>query len=615
MSTFMSMLRNAQSLVYASVLLMLGLLAFEVVRTLQHEYRSEVAVILSASDRTVQKLGARTTEVFDRVNQATLLVKYLTDIESLPPLVSLRDAGVISNELVQFMYVANEQGFVFDTTAGLSAANVADEDFFKLHKRDAGLDVSIAPVWTNPVNGAPGIPVTRRLGAGSAFEGLVTATVNPAALSVAYAKSEAQGTAVGVLGADGVFRSRSVDGKLSFGERSDPLRVMQRAAEVRKTGLPFPSPIDGVLRFVSAVKVDKYPLYAVVAVDATNALAAYRHTRQQVLTWAIGVAAGILLFGGIVLAQVKKLDASRRRTRQAEAAFRATLEGSLDAVAILAAKRDAAGVLRDLTVTDCNTFAASLVQLEREQVLGKRLLELAPSMAAFLKRFERVIKSQKTLQAQVPATEPHLVGRWLHHQIVPLEDGVALITRDVTERRLAEQALDAAARCDALTRLSNRRHFEEILAMARARALRSGEAMALMYIDLDGFKNVNDTMGHAAGDAVLIEVARRLKQTVRDTDAVCRLGGDEFVVLAERAGTAQDVSDMCTRLVIALKAPHVIAGRLAAATSSIGAAIFRASETPEALCQRADAAMYRAKTSGKSKYVLAEVVPEHASAL
>ena len=73
--------------------------------------------------------------------------------------------------------------------------------------------------------------------------------------------------------------------------------------------------------------------------------------------------------------------------------------------------------------------------------------------------------------------------------------------------------------------------------MARARALRSGEAMALMYIDLDGFKNVNDTMGHAAGDAVLIEVARRLKQTVRDTDAVCRLGGDEFVVLAERAGT------------------------------------------------------------------------------
>ena len=72
---------------------------------------------------------------------------------------------------------------------------------------------------------------------------------------------------------------------------------------------------------------------------------------------------------------------------------------------------------------------------------------------------------------------------------------------------------------------------------------------------------------------------------------------------------------MCTRLVIALKAPHVIAGRLAAATSSIGAAIFRASETPEALCQRADAAMYRAKTSGKSKYVLADVVPEHASAL
>lgn len=601
-------LRNAQSLVYLSVLLMLGLLALEVVRTLRQEYRNEVGLILAASDRTVQKLGARTTEVFDRVNQATLLVKFLTDKRALPPLLQLRDAGVISDELVQFVYVADRLGFIIDTTAGLSAANVADEDFFKLHKRQADLDVAIAPVWTNPINGALGIPVTRRLGTGGNFGGMVAATVNPAALSVAYAMAEGKGTAVGVLGADGVFRSRTVDGKLSFGERADPLRVVDRAAEVRKTGLPMRSPIDGVSRFVSAVKVDKYPLYAVVAVNADTALAGYRQTRQQVLIWAAAVATGIVLCGGVVLAQVKRLDTSRRRTRKAEAAFRATLEGSLDAVTILAAQRDAAGVLCDLTVTDCNTLAASLVQLDRQQLLGRRLRDLAPSMDPFLRHFDRVIQSQKSAQAQLPATEPHLVGRWLHHQLVPLEDGVALITRDVTEQRLAEAALDSAARCDGLTKLSNRRHFEEILDGARARALRSGEAMALMYIDLDGFKTINDTMGHAAGDAVLIEVARRLKQVVRETDAVCRLGGDEFVVLAERAGSLHDIRDLCARLVVALKAPHDIAGRLATSTPSIGAAIFDASETPDALCRRADAAMYSAKTSGKSKYVMADAV-------
>lgn len=601
----LSKLRSAQSVVLVGMLLMFGVLVFEVARMLRHEYRNEVAVILSAGDRTAQKLGARTTEVFDRVNQATLLVTYLSQKGTLPPLLSLREAGVIADDLVQFVYVADQQGFVIDTTAGLSAANVADEDFFKLHKREADLDVAIAPVWTNPISGAPGIPVTRRLGAGSAFGGLVAATVNPAALSVAYARTEAQGTAIGVLGMDGVFRSRTVDGRLSVGDRADPARLMERAAEVRRTGLPTRSPIDGVSRFLSAVKVDKYPLYAVVAVDAEAAMEGYRETRQQVLTWATVVAAGILLFGGITLAQVKRLDASRQRTRQAQAAFRATMEGSLDAVTILAAHRDAAGVLLDLTVTDCNTLGASLLQLEREQVLGRHLFDLAPSMAGLLPQFEQVIQARQSLQTQVPATEPHLAGRWLHHQWVPLDDGVALITRDVTETRLAEQKLADAARCDALTQLANRRHFEEILELARARALRSGETMALIYIDLDGFKGINDTFGHAAGDAVLIEVGRRLKGVVRETDTVCRLGGDEFVVLAERAGSESDVCDLCARVVQALMAPHLVAGRGVTATPSVGAAVLAAPETPQALCQRADAAMYQAKTSGKCKYVFA----------
>jgi GGDEF domain-containing protein len=546
-------LRNAQGLVLASVLLALGILAFEAVRTLRHEYRSEVAEILSSSDRTAQKLAARTAEVFDRVNQTTLLVKYLNDKGALPPLSSLREAGVISDDLVQFVYVADRRGFIVDTTAGHAAANVADEDFFKRHRREADLDVSIAPVWTNPLTGVQGIPVTRRLDIGAAFDGLITATVNPTALSVDYARTEARGTAVGVLGADGIFRSRTVDGKHSFGDRADPARLVERAADVRTTGLPLKSPIDGRSRFLSAVKVDKYPLYAVVAVDAENALSIYRHTREKVVTWAAVVALGVLLVGWVVWVQIRRLDASGRRTRKAEAAFRATLEGSLDAVAILRAERDADGVLQDLTVTDCNTLAASLVGLERQQLLGRRLCEVTPTMSPFLKYFDRVILDQQASQAQVRATEPHVLGRWLHYQLVPLEDGVALITRDVTEKKSAQEALAALARCDGLTKLSNRRHFEEVLDAARARAIRGGETMALMYIDLDGFKAINDTLGHAAGDAVLVEVARRLKAAVRETDTVARLGGDEFVVLTERAGSVQDVLDLCARIVGALR--------------------------------------------------------------
>lgn len=600
-------LRTAQALVVACVLLVIGIVALEAARTLRHEYRSRVDDVLAAGDRTAQKLAARTTEVFDGVNQATLLVKFLTEQGANAPLSALRTAGVISDNLVQFLYVADRRGFVSTTTAALSALNVADEDFFKHHRREADLDVLVAPVWVDPITGAKGIPVTRRLGAHGSFDGVIVAMVDPAALSLAYARTEAEGTAVGILGADGIYRSRTVDGALSFGERTDPAQLVARASNVRRTGKPVKSPIDGVSRFVSAAKIDKYPLYAVVAVDARHAIGAYRQARTKVLTWAALVIVVTLLAGSLLLEQARRLDASRRIARKAEAAFRATLEGSLDAVAILEAKYDAAHRLQDLTVTDCNSLAAGLFGLDRESMVGRGLCELAPSLRSggSLKFFDEVIRTQRRKQAEAQATDPPLVGKWLHHQLVPLSNGVALITRDVTEKKAAEAALATLARSDGLTGLSNRRHFEEVLEQALARAARSGDTLALMYLDLDGFKAVNDSFGHAAGDAVLVEVARRLRSIVRVTDTVGRLGGDEFAVLAESAGSLQDVQELGRRLVDVLREAHEVSQKKVGVTPSVGVALFDGKERSQSLCERADAAMYRAKTTGKSRYVLA----------
>ncbi len=607
-----SLFRSARSLVVASVALVLAIVGFEAARALRNEYAHEIETILATSDRTAQKLATQTMDVFDRVNQVTLLVKYLHERDRLPPLLALRDAGVLSEALVQSVYLTDRRGFVIDTTAGLSAANVADEDFFKRHQREPGLDVTIAPVWTNPINSERGIPVTRRLSEGAAFHGMVTATVNPAALSVTYAKTEARGTAVGVLGADGVFRSRTVDGQLSFGEKTNVESLVERAAAVHRTGIPLKSRIDGVARFVSMVKVDKYPLYAVVAVDAEQALAPYRHTREKVVTWAVAVALAALFAGAIVFDQARRLDVSRARAKKAEATFRATLEGSLDAVTVLVAERDSAGHLTDMRVADCNSHAAAMLGLLPAELLDRRLCEVAPSMAGFLQHFDKVIREKKGSQAEVAATEPRLAGRWLHHQLVPLADGVALITRDVTDYRAATEALSSLARSDALTGLSNRRHVEEVLDSARARAIRNGEPLALIYVDLDGFKAINDTLGHAAGDRVLVSVGQRLKRTVRETDLVGRLGGDEFVVVAERAGTLAEIQALCERLLRALQAPHALPGQQALSTPSIGLAIFDGTESAAALCARADAAMYLAKTGGKSRYVIAEVAADPA---
>jgi diguanylate cyclase (GGDEF)-like protein/PAS domain S-box-containing protein len=169
------------------------------------------------------------------------------------------------------------------------------------------------------------------------------------------------------------------------------------------------------------------------------------------------------------------------------------------------------------------------------------------------------------------------------------------------QRELADQA-----RHDSLTGLPNRRAFGERLGQAAARARRSEQVLAVLFLDLDGFKGVNDRYGHAAGDKLLVEVAARLLTCVRLTDCVCRLAGDEFTVILEGAGNADEVVRICQRIVERLALPHEFGGEAVVVTPSIGAALMRPNETPDVLCQRADTAMYAAKRAGKSTFVLAD---------
>ncbi|TAK98308.1 MAG: diguanylate cyclase [Aquabacterium sp.] len=169
------------------------------------------------------------------------------------------------------------------------------------------------------------------------------------------------------------------------------------------------------------------------------------------------------------------------------------------------------------------------------------------------------------------------------------------------QRELAEQA-----RHDSLTGLPNRRAFGERLNQAMARARRNPQALGVLYIDLDGFKGVNDRYGHAAGDRLLAEVAKRLLTCVRLTDCVCRLAGDEFTVILEGAGNPGEVVRICQRIVERVSVPHDMAGDSVIVSPSIGAAILQAGESAEAFCQRADAAMYAAKHAGKAGFIMSK---------
>jgi len=173
---------------------------------------------------------------------------------------------------------------------------------------------------------------------------------------------------------------------------------------------------------------------------------------------------------------------------------------------------------------------------------------------------------------------------------------------DITERKRAELQMEQLANYDMLTGVANRNLFGDRLSRAIARCRRTKDRAALMYLDIDRFKGINDTLGHAAGDALLKEFAARLKVAVRDTDTVGRLGGDEFAVLMEDVKDAEAPGRVAQKILEAMRVPVDADGKEVTVTTSIGIALFDGGADPEALAKRADAALYEAKAAGRNTY-------------
>jgi diguanylate cyclase (GGDEF)-like protein len=188
-----------------------------------------------------------------------------------------------------------------------------------------------------------------------------------------------------------------------------------------------------------------------------------------------------------------------------------------------------------------------------------------------------------------------------------------LLASEAKYKLLAEEA-EHLARFDALTGLANRRHFDEHLAEAVARAHRTGAGLMLLAFDLDRFKQINDTHGHAGGDAVLVEFARRVKECVYDVDLVARLGGDEFMVLVEYAPNEVAGERMARRILAAMQAPIVVGDAELPVSASIGVGLLRPVTTAADLMQLADRALYDAKSRGRNTWRLLQGETELESA-
>ncbi|MBC7893863.1 MAG: diguanylate cyclase [Cytophagaceae bacterium] len=286
---------------------------------------------------------------------------------------------------------------------------------------------------------------------------------------------------------------------------------------------------------------------------------------------------------------------------QSEAQFRAATDGSHDAFYVLRALRDARGEVLDFEFVDVNRRAEVLLGHRRDAIVGQRLCELIPANRGngFFQKYLRVMSVGSALEEEFEVTTPDVRAAWIHHQVVPLPDGVAITSRDITERKQHEETLRALSLIDELTGLYNRRGFLTLAQQQLKLARRGNRELLLLFVDMDDFKDINDTFGHKEGDHALRRATAILRKTFRDSDIVARLGGDEFVVLAADIvhGTEHV---LVQRLRTELRERNDNDGFPYRLSFSVGMASFDPANPPtiEDLLATADAMLYEQKQKG-----------------
>jgi len=266
---------------------------------------------------------------------------------------------------------------------------------------------------------------------------------------------------------------------------------------------------------------------------------------------------------------------------------------------------------RDGRIVWVNDAFCRLSGYARDEVIGRTpgLLKSGKQGPGFYRALWETILAGRTWQGEL--VERRRDGSlWTASQVVtPLRDESGQVTHfvaiqhDVTASTLEREEIERLAFHDSLTGLPNRASFLESVAQAIARAAPERRLLALLYLDLDDFKPVNDALGHAAGDALLIAVAERLRGAMRRTDAVARLGGDEFAVLVTDLSDPAVAAGLAEKLVARIGQPYVLRGQPIRIGASVGIAMYpRHGATVDALLRHADAAMYAAKAGGRRQY-------------
>ena len=325
-------------------------------------------------------------------------------------------------------------------------------------------------------------------------------------------------------------------------------------------------------------------------------------TRRDVLVIVGAMAAGLLLLLFAAFSGASRLLARQNRDlRRSEERFQSLVRNSID-VQLIA---DATGRI---------TYESAAVERVRgyrpEDRIGRNVLDdVHPDDREWAAQMVRDVARLPGAQVAAEVRVRHADGSWLVIEAVaknllddPAVGGVVVNYRDITGRKSLEDELKRQAFHDSLTGLANRALFADRLQHAISRAERMPHALAVLFVDLDDFKTVNDSLGHSEGDLLLIAVADRLRAGVRAGDTIARMGGDEFAILIEDPTDGETPVDVGRRLLAQLEPPFVHGGKELFIRASIGIATARSRDhTADEVLRNADVAMYTAKSNGKNR--------------
>ncbi|MBM4397230.1 MAG: EAL domain-containing protein [Deltaproteobacteria bacterium] len=315
----------------------------------------------------------------------------------------------------------------------------------------------------------------------------------------------------------------------------------------------------------------------------------------------------LLLIGAAIIAILLDRLLASRLARQEEAALHGTVLAKMSESMFLVDPET-------LRFTDANPAACALAQRTRDDIIGRPVTDLTDATVEtcrlLVDRVEELggtdSSENRFRRADGAVVDVETSGVLLEHGGCKV---LCVLARDITERRRSEEAIRHQAYHDALTKLPNRLLFNDHLSLALHHARRTRGSLAVMFVDLDDFKSVNDGLGHDAGDALLVEAADRLRSAVRAGDTVARQGGDEFMVLLPSVAGTADATVVAGRLLESLKAPVRIGEREVRVTASAGVAMFPMDgDSSEVLTRNADVAMYQAKARGRDNWQLFDPV-------